>query len=69
MNLIPEKQVKRYLDDLLVELNVKEFLKETLNKFINTANKYWNSYDLSEYQEKANLLLKKYKIEEKIEHK
>lgn len=62
MNFISsKKQVKRYLDDLLIELNVnKAEDKNLIEKFTKTLNCYWSLYNLREYTVKMNEIFDKY---------
>ena len=57
-----EKQIKSYLDDLLIELEVSKN-KIIIEKIVDTFNYYKNEYPnlIKEYQEKGNEILKQLK--------
>jgi len=51
MVIMSKKAVERYLEDLLVDLEVNPS-KEIQIKFVNTINRYNKVYDLQKYIEK-----------------
>jgi len=55
--MLSKKAVEKYLDDLLVELELFPS-KEIQDKFINTINRYCRVYDLQKYVEKETKILK-----------
>jgi len=61
MKYLPEKKVRKELEDLLKELDKNSCDEKYKKDFLDFINIYWNSYDLKEYQQKANKLMEKYK--------
>ncbi len=63
MRIMEEEKVRRYLDDLLVELEVfgsNDVTRDELNeKFVRTINFYKDNYPhiLEEYKNRANEIL------------
>lgn len=63
--MLSKKAVEKYLDDLLVELEVFPS-KEIQDKFVNTINRYCRVYDLQKYVEKRLKYLRYLTIIRKI---
>jgi len=61
MKWLSEEKVKKELEDLLINLDINHADKESKKEFLKFINIYWNSYDLKEYQEKANKILERYR--------
>ncbi|MEK6925847.1 MAG: hypothetical protein AABW50_01070 [Nanoarchaeota archaeon] len=56
-----EEKVKRYLDDILVRLEVSEAKdRELRTEFVIAVNFYKSCYDLKDYGIKANEILSQY---------
>ena len=61
MKWLSEEKVKKELGDLLINLDINHADKESKKEFLKFIKIYWNSYDLKEYQEKANKILERYR--------
>jgi len=61
MEWLSKEKVKKELEDLLINLDINHADKESKKEFLKFINIYWNSYDLKEYQEKANKILERYR--------
>jgi len=61
MEGLSKEKVRKKLEGLLIKLEIANCNEEAKQDFLNEINRYWRSYDLKQYQEKANKILEEYK--------